>query len=86
MAAGENPKKRRPMLSKKQLYSAETTFVHKLYPQVFTASGPKKKCRVLIAVSHNVAFNLNDMIKDTAGRFIVLVCEMNNVMYTIINL
>lgn len=59
---------------------------NQLYPQVFTASGSKKKCGVLIAVSYTVAFRLHDMIIDTAGRFIVLVCEMNNVMYTLINL
>lgn len=43
-----------------------------------------KKRGALFAISHTVAFYLYDMFRDKVGRSIILVCVLNNVMYTLV--
>lgn len=35
---------------------------------------------------HSIAFKLHDVICDPNGRFIILICDMNNTTYTLVNL
>lgn len=44
----------------------------KLYPQICTASRPTTKCRVLIAITHSVTFQLHDVIRDKAYTLVNL--------------
>lgn len=34
----------------------------------------------------SVALELHDVIKDKLGRYIILICDMNNVTYTLVNI
>lgn len=60
-------------------------FSNRKFPQVFTANGPKKKGGVAIAIRDTVPFSEITTHLDNSGRFIVLVCEIFTVKYTLIN-
>lgn len=40
----------------------------------------------MIAINKSVAFKLHTAVTDPKGRYIILVCELNNLLYTIVNL
>lgn len=50
------------------------------------ATAPVKKRGVLIAVKQSTAFKLHEVICDLNGRFIIVICDMNNSTYTLVNL
>lgn len=59
---------------------------HKAFPYIFNATAPVKKSGVLIAVKHSVAFKLHEAICDPNCRFIILIWDMNNSTFTLVNL
>lgn len=60
---------------------------HKNYPNVFFASASEKKHRgVAVAIRDLVGFTLRGWISDPAGRYLILVGEINNRIYTLVNL
>lgn len=59
---------------------------HKNFPHLFMANTPTKTKGALIAVKDTVALKLMNLHTDTQGRFIILVCEINNTVYTLVNL
>lgn len=44
-----------------------------------------KKREALIAVRYSVAFSLLSTVTDDSGRFVILVCEVNNVKCMLVN-
>lgn len=60
-------------------------FSHKKIPHIFHASASKKQKGVLIAI-RSVAFSLQETHADPEGRYLILVREFNNYLYTIVNL
>lgn len=58
---------------------------HNMFTHVFFATTNTKKV-FFIAIGNSICFTLYDQRIDDNGRYIVLVCELNNVMYTIVNL
>lgn len=50
------------------------------------ANGPKKACGVLIAIKDSVVFRHIHTIQDPQGRYIILICELNQVIFTLVNL
>lgn len=58
----------------------------KSFPHIFHACAPTKKCGTMIAINKSVAFKLHTAVTDPKGRYIILVCELNNLLYTIVNL
>lgn len=51
------------------------------YPHIFMASSKRKKGGALIAVKDSVAFQLHH----ACGRYIILICTIDNVICTIVN-
>ncbi|CAH2312669.1 Hypothetical predicted protein [Pelobates cultripes] len=51
----------------------------------FHATSPTKSRGVSILLSHTLAFDLISMEPDPQGRFIILICTLNNSTYTIVN-
>lgn len=60
-------------------------FHHKKLPHVYQANASSKKRGVLIAVKDTVAFTLISQLSDPQGRYLILICQINNVLYSIIN-
>ena len=58
---------------------------HKSFPHVFNACYTKKQRGVMIAIRDSLAFQLHKCILDPEGRFIILVCTVEHVQYTIVN-
>lgn len=50
------------------------------------ANGPKKTCGVLIAVKDSVTFNHICTIRDPQRRYLILICELNQTTFTLVNL
>lgn len=69
-------------------FLADTTphFHHKNFPHTFLASAPTKQKGVLIAIRDSVAFSLTETRIDPEGRYFILVGELNNKPFTIVNL
>lgn len=59
---------------------------HKKFPHTFLASAPTKQKGVLIAIKDTVAFNLLETQTDPEGSYLILVGELNNKPFTIVNL
>lgn len=57
--------------------------VHKNYPHIFLASGPKKTRGVLIAVHKSVSFQLHGQVADLLGRYLIIICSINNALFTL---
>lgn len=55
------------------------------FPHVYQANASSKKRGVLIAVRDSVAFTLVSQESDPQGRYLALVCQINNVLYSIVN-
>lgn len=59
---------------------------HKLFPHIYMAFSPSKQRGVLIAIKNSEAFNLQELHTDPEGRYLIVICELNNKLYTIANL
>lgn len=57
----------------------------KHFSQIFTANAEKKKAGVLIAIRDSINFQLKASLIDDKRRFIVLICDINDVTYTLVN-
>lgn len=55
------------------------------YYYIFTANADSKTKGVLTVIGDTVAFVLHKEIKDPQGYFLILVCDINLVTYTIVN-
>lgn len=55
------------------------------FPHIFTASTNSKKRGVLIAVNSSITFELHDKVLDHEGRYIILICSLNNSLFTLGN-
>lgn len=60
-------------------------FHHQKYPHVFLANGPKKKGGFAIAII-DCSFTQIETHIDASRRYIILVCEIYNTKYTLVNL
>lgn len=58
---------------------------HRSFPFVFTANADTKSKGVLIVIRDEVSFACHTEYKDPNGRFLILVCDINSVTYTIVN-
>lgn len=56
------------------------------FPHVYSASFASKKRGVLIVVRNSVTFHLNQSVSDPEGRYIILVCTINKIVYTLVNI
>lgn len=68
------------MLRKPQ--SALTSFIPISLPE----KSSYQKVGVLIAIKNSVSFQLHTIIIDPHGRYPILVCDLKNTIYTIVNL
>lgn len=59
---------------------------HKAYPFIYKSCFSKKQRGVLIAIRDTVSFQLHTSSLDPEGRFIILVCTINNVAYTLVTI
>lgn len=55
------------------------------FPHIFLACTDKKKAGVAIAIRDSVTFQTHQAILDPGGRFIILVCEVDSVKCTLVN-
>lgn len=67
------------------LAESAAKFRHSLFPQIFHSCSDKKKAGVLVAIKNSVQFNMVQLISDPRGRFLILVCHIDNVLCTIVN-
>lgn len=59
---------------------------HKNFPHIFKADYMCKQRGVLIAVRDSLTFTLLKCYSDPEGRYIILVCTLDNVTYTLVNI
>lgn len=59
-------------------------YQHKSFPHIYNACYSRKQRGVQIAIRDAVSFQLQTCILDPEGRFIILVCLIDNVTYTIV--
>lgn len=64
---------------------AQPNCSHPKFPHVFFASTDAKKKGVLTAIKDTVAFSLHSEVKDVQGRYHILICNINNTNYTVVN-
>lgn len=57
---------------------------HKRFPHVFSSLFKKKQRGVLIAIRDTVSFEPQSCMKDPESRFIILICTINGVQYTLV--
>lgn len=55
------------------------------YPHIYHATFHSKKRGVLISIRNDVDFHLLQAILDPNGRYIILICIMNKITYTMLN-
>lgn len=60
-------------------------FTHKNFPHLLLASSHAMKRGVMIAIKDSVSFSLLEAIVDPEGRYILLLCTINNCLYTVNN-
>lgn len=58
---------------------------HKNFPYIYEACADTKKAGVMIVINKDVAFRHIESICDPKGRYIILICELNNSIYTFVN-
>lgn len=58
---------------------------HSQFPHTYFANAPTKKLGVAILIKHTVAFKHISSYCNKVGRYIILTCEINNVVYTIVS-
>lgn len=56
------------------------------YDQLFLASGPKKKNGVLTAIKDGLQFHLRQTYADPQGRYLILICDIEQSTYTLVNI
>lgn len=56
---------------------------NKLFPHIYKTCYSKKQRGVLIAIRDTVNFQLQDCILDPEGRYVILLCTIDNTVYTI---
>lgn len=56
---------------------------HKAFPHIFHSSLNAKKAGTAILIKNSVAFSLIEQIADPKGRFIIVICEVNSIRFTI---
>lgn len=61
-------------------------FHHPKYPHVLLANGPKKQGGMAIAIKDSNPFNQLETHLDPSGRFIILICELYKIKYTLVNI
>lgn len=66
--------------------TAAPTCRNKHFSQIFSAPFTSKKRGVLIAVKDSVSFHMKHSVLDTEGRYIILMCTINNIAYTLVNI
>lgn len=59
---------------------------HKNFPHIFKADYTCKQRGVLIAIRDSLTFNLLNCYSDPGGRYIIMVCTLDNVTYTLVNI
>lgn len=69
-------------ISRVQLFCA----AHKKLPPIFIANSLEKKRGVLIAICDTVIFQLLDSVIDSNGRYVILICTIDNITYTLVSL
>lgn len=65
--------------------SSPITIHNQNYPLIYLASAEKKKAGVMIAIKITVAFQLIRSHIDPGGRYIILICHINDVICTLVN-
>lgn len=63
-----------------------TTIKMKGYNQLFLASGPKKKNGVLTVIKDSLQFQLHQSYVDPQGRCLILICDIGQSTYTLVNI
>lgn len=56
---------------------------NKLFPHIYTASASLKQRGVLIAIKNAVVFSLKELHTGPEGRYLIIICELNNKLYTV---
>lgn len=64
---------------------AAPSCTHRNFPYVYTAKAHNKTKGVLTAIRDSVAFTLHDTIEDPRGRYLILICDLTSITYTIVN-
>lgn len=59
---------------------------NKHFLHIYQASFPAKKRGVLIAIRDSLTFQLQHSLLDPNGLYIILVCSINKVTYTLLNI
>lgn len=59
---------------------------HKSFSHIYKACYSRKQRGVLIAIKDTVSFQLQNCILDPEGRYIILLCTIENTTYTIVTL
>lgn len=76
------------------LFVQETHFIHtkhphlyfQHYPQIFMANSESKRKGVLIAIYECVNFQHDQTIIDPEGRFLILLCKLDTIPFTLVNI
>lgn len=55
------------------------------YSHIYHSTYTSKKSGVLIAIKNNIDFHLIQEISDPQSRFLILLCTINNIIYTLLN-
>lgn len=59
---------------------------HKSFPHIYKAYFSWKQRGILIAIRDTVSFQQHSCTLDPEGRYIIIVCTIDNVVYTLVNL
>lgn len=59
---------------------------HRQFPHVFQTSYTKNQRGVMIVIQNTVSFQLQNCVLDPEGRYIFLLCTINNVPYTLVSI
>lgn len=59
---------------------------HKSFPHIYKACYSRKQRGILIAKRDTISFQLQNCILDPEGRYIILLCTIENTTYTIVTL
>lgn len=65
------------------LANKSSTCTQKLFSHIFTTNAEVKKRGTLLVFKNSGSFKLHASVLDPHGRFINLVCDINNITYTI---
>lgn len=57
----------------------------KCFSHIYMANAEKKKAGVLIAINDSLSFNLKDSLVDDKGGYLILICEIDRILYILVN-